>query len=314
MQSKHRFGGKPYTPNALLLNTWITHARRLVRVMLTALILIQYSIHVYADDQLPTIKFGITPVILNQQTQFLNDWRVYLEKRLNHAVRFIQRDSYGKITTLLLKGELDFAWICGYPYVQHQNLIELVAVPLYQDKPFYQSYLIVPITDKKTRSILDLKNIVFAYSDPDSNSGYLYAQYILNTSNQDAKNFFKKTFFTWEHRNTVEAVATGLAQAGIVDGYIWETMQKQHSTLTENTRVAHKSKLFGFPPIVSRKNISSDLRNRMQHILIAMHDNKEGQLLLKFLNLDKLIPGKAERYNAIRQMNNLIHKIQSNDT
>ena len=276
--------------------------------VLWILAIIFFSISSYSpanlteDKESPTIKFGITPVILDEQIQLLNDWRDYLQRQLKRPVQFIQRDSYGKITSHLLKGELDFGWICGYPFVQHQNNLNLVAVPLYNGKPLYHSYLIVPVTDRKTQGLLDMNDAVFAYSDPDSNSGYLYAQYFLKTAGKSPESFFKKSFFTWEHLNTVEAVAAGLAQGGIVDSYIWETLQKQHSSLSGRTRVAHKSKPFAFPPIVATNNVNPKLVAEMRHLLVSMAENEQGRHLLEKLNLDGFIPGEDRWYDSIRHM------------
>ena len=64
---------------------------------------------------------------------------------------------------------------------------------------------------------------------------------------------FRKTFFTWAHQDTVRAVAVGLAQAGAVDGYIWETLDRIEPELTRETRVVAKSDWYGFPPIVARR-------------------------------------------------------------
>lgn len=50
--------------------------------------------------------------------------------------------------------------------------LQLLAVPLFEGKPLYRSYLIVLASDTVTRSILDLRGKVFAFSDPDSNSGW----------------------------------------------------------------------------------------------------------------------------------------------
>jgi phosphonate transport system substrate-binding protein len=38
--------------------------------------------------------------------------------------------------------------------------------------------------------------MVFAYSDPDSNSGFLYPQYRLIMQGENPVSFFSRTFFT----------------------------------------------------------------------------------------------------------------------
>jgi phosphonate transport system substrate-binding protein len=271
---------------------------------------ISYSLWANAEIPHPPLRIGITSVILDEQIEVLNSWRDYLQHHLRRSIQFVQRDSYGKITSHLLQGELDFGWICGYPYVQHQNSLKLVAIPIYLGKPQYMSYLIVHKDDHNTQGIQDLNNAVFAYSDPDSNSGYLYAQYLLKNIGKSDREFFKKSFFTWEHRNTVEAVAVGLAQAGVVDSYIWDTMDKQGSILTKNTRIAHKSKAFAFPPIVAGSRISQDLIANMQRTLLSMRDNEQGRHLLNKLNLDGFTTGNDSLYHDIRHMAEAVRRFE----
>ena len=271
-------------------------------IAITLLLLSITSVKAELNSPSAPIRIGITSVILNQQLQFLQKWKAYLEEQLNQPIEFIRQESYGKITTQLLKGDLDFGWICGYPYVQHQTLLELIAVPLYNGKPLYQSYLIVSNSDIEIKSLLDLKDTVFAYSDPDSNSGYLYAQYILIRAGLNPESFFKKSFFTWQHKNTVEAVAVGLAKAGIIDSYIWETMKKQRHPLIEKTRIAYKSRTFGFPPLVTTKHVSPELKKKLQRILLSMNENAQGRYLLEQLNIEGFIQGNTDLFNDILQM------------
>jgi len=103
------------------------------------------------------MRIGITPVFLDNQTGFIDRWRGYLESRLDRPIVFKQRSTYRQIMDMLLGDELDFAWICGYPYLRYQHALELVAVPLYHGEPLYQSYLIVHADDRRTGSIADLK-------------------------------------------------------------------------------------------------------------------------------------------------------------
>ena len=254
------------------------------------------------DEAGGDIRIGLTPVFLDDQVAFLNDWRAYLEARIRAPVRFIQRGSYREIVDLLRKGELDFAWVCGYPFVRHLRELRLLAVPLFRGKPLYRSYLIVPTPDVRTRSILDLRGRVFAYSDPDSNSGYLYPTYSLVKLNERPNAFFGRSFFTWAHRKVVDAVAAGLAQGGAVDGYVWETLQKLQPQLTVKTRVVDKSPEFGFPPFVARQSVAKPIFADLQRALLQMSGDAEGKALLQRLNLDGFAAGEDKLFDGIAAM------------
>jgi len=233
-----------------------------------------------------TVRIGVTPVILDERLDFLQNWQHYLEGKLQKPVEFIQRRSYQEVVDLLLSGKIDFAWLCGYPFVQHKQQLKLLAVPLYKHKPLYQSYLIVGSDNTSVRKISDLEGKVFAYSDPDSNSGYLVPQYQLLHDGLDPNRFFRKTFFTWAHRDVIRAVAEGVADAGAVDGYIWETLASTSPELVKNTRVAWKSAWYGFPPVVALRTLSDSYFIEVRDAFIQMGSERNGQHLLKRLNLN----------------------------
>ena len=275
----------------------------LIRVTLF-LSLMCASIAMAQVENRSTIRIGITPVFLNYQTAFVNDWRDYLSRRLKQKVEFVQRNTYREITDLLLSHQLDFAWICGFPYMRLKTQFELVAVPVYQGEPLYQSYLIVPSQDRSTQSIADLHGGIFAYSDPDSNSGYLVPKHAIAQLGHGSEPFFKKTFFTWAHEKVVEAVASGIAGGGAVDGYVWDTLSKLEPGLTQRTRIVSKSMKFGFPPVVARRGVNRDDYSRLQQLLFDMDKDPEGVALLARLNLDDFVSGNKELYGGIEKMMN----------
>jgi phosphonate transport system substrate-binding protein len=250
----------------------------------------------------PPLRIGTTAVILDDQVTFLNAWKAYLERRLDRPVQFVQRGSYREITELLMNDQLDFAWVCGYPYVRNRPTMKLLAIPLFRGKPLYQSYLIVPASDTTTHSFSDLEGAVFAYSDPNSNSGYLVPQFEMLRRGIEPSNYYRKTFYTWAHRKVVAAVAARLAEAGAVDGYVWETLALIEPRLTSGTRVAAKSDEYGFPPIVARASIAPRDFKAFQTVLLHMPQDDEGRALLRQLNLDGFAPDDTHVFDGIARI------------
>ena len=248
------------------------------------------------------IRIGTTAVILDDQVGFLNEWQSYLEDKLARPITFVQRGSYREITELLTRDELDFAWVCGYPYARNKAVMRLLAMPLYRGKPLYQSYLIVPVSDRHTESFADLKGAIFAYSDPNSNSGYLVPQYEMLRRGLDPAALFRKSFFTYAHRKVAIAVANGVAQAGAIDGYVWETLALRSPELTAKTRIARKSDEYGFPPLVARRSIAAEEFTRMEKTLVGMRDDAAGRALLGQLNLDGFARGDERVFAGIAQV------------
>lgn len=253
-------------------------------------------------DDLPPYRVGMTPAFLHNQHSMLAEWKVYLERKLQRPVVFVQRDSYRETMDLIDKGSLDFAWVCDYPYLALGKAVRLLAVASYQDKPFYRSYLIVPAKDATTASIADLKGKVFAYADPHSNTGYVVPRYALKKAGIDAGTHFRKTFFTWSHAKAIQAVASGLAQGANVDSYVWDSLQKVDPKLAARTRIVWKSEEFGFPPIVATHRVGQEDFETFQKALFGMRDDPAGRALLAKLNLDGFVAGSPDLYAGVAAM------------
>lgn len=258
-----------------------------------------FSSHTVADAPM---RFATTPVFLNDQVSLLGRWQRYLESKIGRPVRFIQRGTYREIVELLLSNEVDAAWLCGYPLVLNEKRLSALAVPQHEGAALYRSHLVVPESDTTTRSVLDLRNKVFAYSDPLSNSGCLVPRTEIQMAGHDAATFFRRTFFTFSHRKVIEAVRSGLANAGAVDGYVWDTLAEQFPSSVVGLRVAWRSQQHGFPPIVNRKNWGIANEQALLSALLSMRDSDTGRDILQKLNIDGFGEPTSGQYNSIRQM------------
>lgn len=255
------------------------------------------------------LKFGLTPVFLNNDIELIAKFRGYLARQAGREVQLIQRRTYEEITGLLLSGQLTAAWICGYPLVQYRDQLSLVAVPLWEGQPLYSSYLIVP-AHRTATEIEDIKGDIHAFSDPNSNSGYLVTAALLAEKGLKLESFFRDTIFTYGHRNVVRAVASGLTQSGSVDGYVWEVMAALEPGLTSRTKVIRKSELLGFPPVACLRGqaASADVR-LVREALLAMQKDPEGQAVLSMLKLDGFAEEAQSLYNPIAAKMQLVRSI-----
>ena len=238
-----------------------------------------------ADDAI--VRFGLTAVVVRENLRFFDRFAVYLQSKINQPVEFVRTRSYQDMMDKLRAEELEFAWICGYPFVQKRDpeFLSLLVVPIFQGRPQYRSYIIVH-RDSPFDSLEDLKDRVFSFSDPNSNSGYLYPRFALLQLGYSPERFFRQAFFTYNHAETIEAVAERVADGGAVESYVWELLSRDRPEMTQKTRVVGRSPLFGFPPIVAHAAVPSALRARMTATLTDMPRDVEGHRLLSDLALD----------------------------
>ena len=246
------------------------------------------------------IRFGLTAAVVRENLDLYERWAGYLGRKVGRPVQFVQRRTYREAMEMLETGEHDFAWICSFPFAKFRDskFFGLMAVPVFEGKPLYRSYIVVH-KDRAFRTIGDLEDRVFAYSDPDSNSGYIVPRQMLSDLGRNPDSFFRRTFFTYSHTETIEAVAEQVADGAAVDSYVWEYLNRRDPKFTARTKVIQKSETFGFPPLVYRTGVNSELRARMTEALLTMDKDPEGQALLAELMLDRFITAPSSLYDNV---------------
>lgn len=253
-----------------------------------------------------TVRFALTPVFLDNDAAVISALQTALAEGMGRPVDLVQRRTYQEITGALLDGSVDAGWTCGYPFLQHRSELVLLGVPVWNGQPLYQSYLITA-SDDPAQSLDDLRGGTHAFSDPDSNSGYLVTASNLARMDQTPETFFDRTIFTFGHRNVVRAVAGGLTRSGSVDGYVWEALSRVEPELTVGTRIVARSEWLGFPPFVARADRADDpVVAACRSALLGLAGTSSGLAALSLLFLDgvahaepSLFDGIAARMTAI---------------
>lgn len=255
------------------------------------------------------LQFGLTPVFLLNDLELLQALERRLSRSTGRPVALVTRRTYREVTALLLSRQIDVAWLCGYPFVQHRDALALLATPVWRGAPLYQSYLIVA-RDHPARSLDDLRGASHAFADPDSNSGWLTTAAALAARGERPTQFFGHSFFTNGHRNVVRAVASGLADSGSVDGYVWEVLAEVEPALAAETRVIARSAPVGFPPVVA----AASERDRpgvraLGAALLGMADDAEGRAVLEMLRLDGFTQGDPSLFDPIAAQSALVRAL-----
>jgi phosphonate transport system substrate-binding protein len=244
------------------------------------------------------VTLGLTPVFLDSDIVLVRQIEGHISARLGRPVQVVKRRTYREVTSLLVAGQLDAAWICGYPFVQHRDALEILAVPLYRGAPLYRAYLIAR-QDRAATALADLRGDIHAFSDPDSNSGFLVTGALLADLGTAPGGFFARSFFTYGHRNVIRAVAAGLAQSGSVDGYVWDVMADLEPALVSATRVVQASGPMGFPPFATSRQADPGLTRAIRGALLTMPETTDGRAILATLRLDGFVAGSPGLFDGI---------------
>lgn len=227
----------------------------------------------------------------------------YIAGRLGRNIQLVQRKTYSEINELVGTGQIDLAFICSGPYVTGREAygFEALAVPQVRGKHDYRSYLIVH-KESPYQHLSDLRGKVFAFTDPDSNTGKLVPTYWLARQGDTPENFFGKIIYTYSHDNSIMAVATSLVDAAAVHEQIWQYFRERDPFHTSKTRIIRKSISFGNPLMVVSRQLPEPLKGSIRDLLVSMHRDTEGKKILVELMIDRFILPEEEWYQSIVAM------------
>jgi len=151
---------------------------------------------------------------------------------------------------LLEHDQIDIAFICGLPLIRHNRIakqpLEILAVPVmqgdrYQQQPIYFADLVVH-ADSKFYELADLEGSRFCYNDRGSNSGYNLIRYriLQHLKSQTLPpnyRFFQSSQASGSHQNSLQWIASGLADCAAIDSVVMAAELRQFPELAQSLRV-----------------------------------------------------------------------------
>jgi phosphonate transport system substrate-binding protein len=253
---------------------------------------------------LTQLRVAVAAVISPKETfVYYRQLLDYIGHKLGRKVQLIQRKTYSEINELFPKGQIDLAFICSGPYAVSKDIFgfEALATPIVRGIPFYHSYLIVN-KDSPFQKIEELRDHVFAFTDPKSNTGALVPTYWLAQMGETPESFFSSINYTYSHDNSIMAVAKALVDGATVDGHIWEYYNVRNPVYTSRTQVIKKSQPFGSPPLVASVYLPEKLKAKIRKTLLSMHQEPDGRRILEELMIDRFVAPREIWYESIRNI------------
>ena len=231
----------------------------------------------------------------------------YLEDKLNRPIELVQRRTYLEVNDLIEHGEVDVAFVCTSAYVEGHDTfgLELLVVPQVDGKTTYNSVLIVP-SSSKAQSMSDLRDKVFAFTDPISLSGRVYPTYMVDQLGFTPEVYFSSKFFTYSHDEAIRAVANGLADGAAVDSLVFEFALVRDPTLAEKVRLIHRSPDFGIPPVVFSPFTRPQVKADLQSLFLEMSNDPNAQEALTSIGVQRFVVIEDSAYDGVRELLNII--------
>ncbi len=250
------------------------------------------------------LRVAVAGVLSPTKTlEYYQELLAHMEQKLDRQVTLILKPTYAEVNDLVRGQGVDVALVCSLAYVLgNQDFgMELLVAPQMYGETVYYSYLIIPEGSSAT-SLNDLKGATFAFTDPLSNSGYLAPSYQLYLLSEVPASFFGRYVFTYNHDNSIMAVADKLVDGAAVDSLVYDQLVANDLELASKTKIIARWGPYGIPPIVASPVLEHQLKQQLRDFFLDLHNSSQGKMILNNLSIDKFVVVPDDIYDSIREM------------
>nr|WP_155749728.1 PhnD/SsuA/transferrin family substrate-binding protein [Scytonema sp. UIC 10036] len=207
---------------------------------------------------------------------------------------------------LLIKNQLDLAFICGLPLIRYcqtvPHQLQVLVAPVmegtrYQNQPIYFSDVIVNAASDLTK-FDDLALKSFCYNDLGSNSGYnLLCDRLIQTGH--SKNFFSQAIQSGSHQRSIEWVVNGRVDCAAIDSIVLEQEIQQFPELSHHLRVVEVLGPSPIPPLVVAQHLGEALIEQLQFALLQ--PDTELQSVMEEVGVRRFTVVELKKYEVLAE-------------
>ncbi len=226
----------------------------------------------------------------------------YLERATGMKVQWTPVNDYAAVVEGLAANKIDLAWLGGFTFVQARKKTGN-AIPIAQrvEDETFTSKFIVPANSAAT-TLADLKGKTFVFGSPSSTSGHLMPRYFLIKDGIDPEKDFKRIAFSGAHDATVAFVASGRAEAGVLNASVWEKLVEKGDANAKAVKVLATTPPYYDYNWTVRGNLDPALVKKLTEAFLKLDPaNPADKEILTLQRATKFVPTRPENYQGIEQ-------------
>ena len=238
------------------------------------------------------------PTELQRKFKPLGD---YLKKETGAEVQFTPVTDYAAVVEGLASQKIDLAWLGGFTFVQAKLRTQGGAVPIVQraEDEKFTSKFIVPASSP-VKSLAELKGRTFAFGSPSSTSGHLMPRYFLLKEGIHPDTDFKSVAFSGAHDATVAFVASGRAEAGVLNASVLDKLVESGNPNAARIRVLATTPTYYDYNWTVRPGLDPALTKKITEAFLKLDPaNPEHKELMALQRASRFVPTRASHYDGI---------------
>jgi len=271
----------------------------------------------FAKLMLPLLSFTLALPVQAQQvlrvsaipdespTELLRKFQplgAYLEKEVGMKVNWTPVNDYPAVVEGLAAGKIDLAWLGGFTFVQ-VRLRTGNAIPIAQrvEDEKFTSKFIVPL-DSTAKTLQDLKGKTFTFGSPSSTSGSLMPRYFLLKEGINPEKDFSRVAYSGAHDATVAFVASGRAEAGVLNASVWDKLVEKGDPNAKAVKVLATTPPYYDYNWTVRGDLDPAIVKKLTDAFLKLDPGNPAQKeILDLQRATRFIPTKPENYKSIEE-------------
>jgi phosphonate transport system substrate-binding protein len=259
-----------------------------------------------AQSSQQKILIGILPEMnVFKQKQRFKLLGEYLSKKTGVKVEFTILSRYGNIVDRFTAEKMDgafFGSFTGALAIKKLGVIPLARPVNLDGASTYHGYLFTR-KDSGIKSVKQMKNKKMAFVDKATTAGYLFPLvYLKENGITDTDHFFSETFFAGSHDAAISAVLNRKADVGAAKNSIYDRVRKLDPRVDSELIILAESPRVPSNGLCVRKDLPESLKNKLKSVLLGLHTDPDGKVVLQQFGALKFIETTAKDYKPVFEM------------
>jgi phosphonate transport system substrate-binding protein len=203
----------------------------------------------------------------------------HLRNILGIEVEAFSASDYAGIITAMAHQHIDFAYFGPKSYVEASEKADAQALVMQLNKEKQPGYtgIIIVRKDSDMMQLDDIKGRVFAFTDPNSTSGYLVPNVLFARDLKvKPEDYFKQVKFSGSHGASILAVKNKAIEAAATSNIDLDRMIEKGQVAADDFRILWRSELIPGDPMAARRDLPQSLKAAFTGAMLMFNADKAG--------------------------------------
>lgn len=252
------------------------------------------------------ILIGILPEMnVFKQRQRFKLLGEYISQKVGVAVEFTILSRYGNLIDRFASEKMDgafFGSFTGALAIRKLGVVPLARPVNLDGTSTYHGYLFVR-KDSGIKGVKEMKNKKMVFVEKSTTAGYLFPlAYLREKGISDPHHFFSESFFSGSHDGAINAVLNRNADVGAAKHSIYDRMRKDDPRVDRELIILAESARVPSNGLCVRSGLEESLKEKLKTVLLNLHTNPEGKLVLKQFGAIKFTDTSTSDYLPVFEM------------